>query len=488
MTEDFYDLLDIPPDASQDEIKEAYREKVRVYHPDVNDDDRARAQFTAVKKAHEILGDPVERQAYDRLGHKDYVAKRTSGIPSPDVWSGSDSDGGDSDDSSASSIGGSTGGSSSRSRSGTSSKTSRTTASASASASGTGSTGSTGSTSKTASQTRSSAGRSTGSGTTGSGAETSTRTTNQSGTSTGTATGTEASASGSSARSQSASTSNSSAASASAGGTATSDGGTANRYAGAGSGTGTNAASETASTSTSTSTGGASGRNRLADNPLVRWWRRQNFALPLIWLSVLIYAVGLAHFAFENEGALAGLARELAAVGADPAGVWTLLASGRHGLETPAAFVTRVQPVAPPIEPFAWDLTLAGLVATAVAIVLVARLRRREDTLAPLTIDETIFIALALALSTTIVGGPLLAGATLMPFLFGVIVRRTRVGPGWKPSYLYVVPVLAPIAGIGAGLAGYGGLPAELLAFVALPLAGALGLPLRATIRKRFGR
>lgn len=203
---------------------------------------------------------------------------------------------------------------------------------------------------------------------------------------------------------------------------------------------------------------------------------------------MLVYTVGLAHYALENEGALGGLAAELAAVGADPAGLRTVLASGRHGLETPAAFVTRTQPVAPPIDPGAWDAALAGVVAVAVAIVFAARFRWREDVWAPLTIDETIFVSLALTVSTTIVGGPLLAGATLMPFLFGVIVRRTRQGPGWTPSYLYVVPVLAPIAGIGAGLAGYGALPAELLAFVALPLAGALGLPLRATIRKRFGR
>lgn len=444
MTEDFYDLLDVPPDASQDEIREAYREKVRVYHPDVNDDDRARAQFTAVKKAHEILADPVERQAYDRLGHRDYVAKRTSGIPSPEVWSSSD----DGERAATEpSVGGSsaTAGATSTSRSGSGTRSS--------SASGT--TGSaTGSTSRTASRTRSSGGQSTGSA-------------GRSETNTGASTGTgPGGTSASSSRSH-----------AGASGTTTSsDGGTAGRRAGAG------AARQPAG-----STAASSGR-RLADNPVVRWWRRQHFALPLIWLSVLIYATGLAHFALENEDALAGLAAELAAVGADPAGLWTVLADGRHGLETPAAFVTRIQPVAPPIDPPAWDVALAGVVAAAVAIALAVRVGLREETWRPITINETILLALAVTVSTTLRGGPLLAGAVLMPLLFGVIVRHTRLRPGWKPSYLYVVPVLAPIAGLGAGLAGYGGLPAELLTFVVLPLAGASGLPLRATIMKRFGR
>ena len=86
MTDDFYDLLDVPPDATQEEIKKAFRTQVRIYHPDLNDDDRAQAQFTVLKKAYDILGDPVERQAYDRLGHAAYVSKRTSGLPSADLW------------------------------------------------------------------------------------------------------------------------------------------------------------------------------------------------------------------------------------------------------------------------------------------------------------------------------------------------------------------------------------------------------------------
>lgn len=86
MPDDFYDLLGLPRDATQDDVKRAFREKVRVYHPDLNDDPRAQAQFTALKKAYDTLGDPNERRDYDRMGHGKYVAKRINGLPSQDKW------------------------------------------------------------------------------------------------------------------------------------------------------------------------------------------------------------------------------------------------------------------------------------------------------------------------------------------------------------------------------------------------------------------
>ncbi len=77
--QDFYEVLDVDPDASRERIRRAYREKVKEYHPDVNDDSRARAQFTTVKRAEEVLTDGTERRAYDRLGHERYVAERLNG-------------------------------------------------------------------------------------------------------------------------------------------------------------------------------------------------------------------------------------------------------------------------------------------------------------------------------------------------------------------------------------------------------------------------
>ncbi|WP_254764321.1 J domain-containing protein [Natrinema marinum] len=431
MTEDFYDLLEIPSDASQGEIKDAYREQVRVYHPDLNDDDRAQAQFTAVKTAYDILGDPVERQAYDRLGHEEYVAKRTSGLPSPDVWKSDDEE-----DSSGTEL----------------QYSESETASASASAAGGAASGSTASSRSTAGagSSRTAAGSATSAGAAAGGSR-------AAGTSAGTGTGTGTPGGSSSGT---------------AGRTGGSGGGSA-RGTGTAGGTGTRSRSRTESET---------------DNPLVRWWRRQNFSLPLIWLSVLVYAAGVGHFALSNGDALGSLWADLRATGADPAGLWSLLSASRHGIETAAAFVSGVELVSPPLEPTLWYAALAGVVAVALAGLLVTRVRSREDTWGAVTINETIVAALALGLATTLIGGPLLAGTVLMPFLFGVIVRHTRRLPGWKPSYLYVLPVLAPAVGFCATVAGAATLPLDIAAFVVVPLLGGLALPLRTTIRKHFGR
>lgn len=431
MTEDFYDLLDVPPDAPQDEIKDAYREQVRVYHPDHNDDDRARAQFTAVKKAYDILGDPVERQAYDRLGHEDYVAKRTSGLPSPDVWRSDDEKSSGSRDASADADG----------SDGDSGKTFTYSSDASASSA-------TGSSKTKASSTA---------GATTAGA-TSTTTSASGATATGTATGTSTGSAGG----------RSGGANRTGGST---DGGTS--HASAGARTGGRSRSDT---------------GRFGDNAAVRWWRRQNFSLPLIWTSLVVYLAGLVHFAFANETALEGLRAELAAVGPDPGGIWDALSSGRHGVESFVDYLAAFELVAPPLERPLWYAAVAGVVGLTVVGLLGARVLGDREARGAISIDETIVLALAVTVSTVLVGGPLLAGAALMPLLFTVIVRHTRRGPGWKPSYLYVLPVLAPLAGLAIAAAGDAALAVDLLAFAILPIVGGLALPLRATIRKRFGR
>ncbi len=65
---DLYDVLGVKPDATDEEIKRAYRKLARKYHPDVNPGDKeAEAKFKEISEAHEILSRPEKRAEYDRL-------------------------------------------------------------------------------------------------------------------------------------------------------------------------------------------------------------------------------------------------------------------------------------------------------------------------------------------------------------------------------------------------------------------------------------
>jgi molecular chaperone DnaJ len=65
---DLYAVLGIRPDASEEEIKRAYRRLAREFHPDVNRDPDAEGRFKEINAAYETLKDPVRRRQYDLFG------------------------------------------------------------------------------------------------------------------------------------------------------------------------------------------------------------------------------------------------------------------------------------------------------------------------------------------------------------------------------------------------------------------------------------
>jgi molecular chaperone DnaJ len=113
MPTDFYDVLGASGDADDDELRHAYRSRVREYHPDVNDHPDGQEQFQLIQKAHDVLSNPAERKNYDRLGHREYVETHLDDVPPVSVFpeaaefaddtSEASTEPSDSDDSSASS-------------------------------------------------------------------------------------------------------------------------------------------------------------------------------------------------------------------------------------------------------------------------------------------------------------------------------------------------------------------------------------------------
>ncbi|MDY6822016.1 MAG: molecular chaperone DnaJ [Deferribacterota bacterium] len=68
MKKDYYDILGVNRNASQEEIKKAYRKLALKYHPDQNDDPKATEIFREASEAYAVLSDPEKRDQYDRYG------------------------------------------------------------------------------------------------------------------------------------------------------------------------------------------------------------------------------------------------------------------------------------------------------------------------------------------------------------------------------------------------------------------------------------
>ena len=75
MARDYYEVLGVDKNASQDEIKKAFRKKARQYHPDVNRDNpkEAETKFKEANEAYEVLSDDTKKAQYDQYGHDTFT-------------------------------------------------------------------------------------------------------------------------------------------------------------------------------------------------------------------------------------------------------------------------------------------------------------------------------------------------------------------------------------------------------------------------------
>jgi molecular chaperone DnaJ len=81
---DYYDILDVKRDVSQDDLKKAFRQLARKYHPDLNKGSKeAEEKFKEINEAYHVLSDPQKKAEYDNRGHAAFRPGDTSGYKPP---------------------------------------------------------------------------------------------------------------------------------------------------------------------------------------------------------------------------------------------------------------------------------------------------------------------------------------------------------------------------------------------------------------------
>ncbi|MFA5397019.1 MAG: molecular chaperone DnaJ, partial [Methanogenium sp.] len=71
---DYYDILNVPRNADEKELKRAYRSLTKKFHPDINKEEGAEEKFKDINEAYDVLSDRQKRAQYDQMGHDTYTS------------------------------------------------------------------------------------------------------------------------------------------------------------------------------------------------------------------------------------------------------------------------------------------------------------------------------------------------------------------------------------------------------------------------------